>query len=579
MPNLLKRKARLIFFILPAVIMIAILGYSSEITNPINAATCPLTTKNCVPCGAGELYCRYTEEDEYGYLGWACQNNNPTNIKYSDYRIGLIEQMGGQAPCGQKGTFMVFPNYQTGRNSTKAYIKAINAGLHYAYPTCGNCSLLEFYQSYAPDNPEVYSQRIAEIMGSPVTKRTKLSWIVDTRLDDFINAMMRMEGFFTSSGDVQSSVALVAGNVQGNRRMVVSVRKSDGNIYTRRYTNENEYGNWEKNGSTQGDVKLTRFVNSEGEEILIQSARSDSNRLIQRYSVNGADWSSWSYDRKINGNPSFAAFTYRGTTRSTSFITLLFSGIKRETLTESVLGLNDLVYSRSSYDGINWTNWIASEGNISEDISTAVLHFSEIPIERGAHGGNKDILFQTSRNNSGHLVTRYSENGLQFTAWEIGKRIHGKPEIASFSPLNLHLTSNPQMLVQSVRGTDDFVYTRYSKDGAVWSDWRKSIKTNVEMEFATYKRGIAEILYQAVIGSDNRVRTRYTFDGINWSDWEAGEKSKTRSTMISYLPDVPDNNRSYIASSRLYQAIVKSDEEIYLRYTTNGTTWTDWERF
>jgi len=154
---------------------------------------CPVSTQNCVPCHKDEQYCRYEEGEEYGYLGWACQNNNPGNVKYSDYRISLIEEMGGKAPCGEKGGFMVFSDYATGRKSVKAYIRAINAGKHYAYPECGQCSLLYFFEKYAANS--LYAYKIEETMGGTVTVNTKLSWIVNNRFDDFIDAIKYREGW------------------------------------------------------------------------------------------------------------------------------------------------------------------------------------------------------------------------------------------------------------------------------------------------------------------------------------------------------------------------------------------------
>jgi len=165
--------------------------------------TCPQTTKNCVPCHKSELYCRYEQGEEYGYLGWACQNNNPSNIRYSTFRIGLITKMGGSAPCGEKGGFMVFNDYNTGRNSVKSYIRAINAGLHFAYITpefsCGDCTLTQFFSKYAP-NSTTYDDSVAQRMGASVTPDTKLNWIVDNRLDDFVEAIQCMEGYFIYSG-------------------------------------------------------------------------------------------------------------------------------------------------------------------------------------------------------------------------------------------------------------------------------------------------------------------------------------------------------------------------------------------
>ncbi|MFC1780576.1 hypothetical protein ACFLY9_02685, partial [Patescibacteria group bacterium] len=168
--------------------------------------SCPSVTLGCVPCSPGELYCRYEAGETSGYLGWACQNNNPSNIRSdpSNFRAGLITQMGGPAPCGDKGGFLVFSTYNQGFNGVKAYIRAINSGLHYAYKTaeftCGDCTLLQLFSKYAPNSYESYTNGIVIKMQGSVTSETKLSWIVDNRLDDFVEAIQCMEGYFTLGG-------------------------------------------------------------------------------------------------------------------------------------------------------------------------------------------------------------------------------------------------------------------------------------------------------------------------------------------------------------------------------------------
>jgi hypothetical protein len=173
---------------------------------PPPPSSCPQTTLSCVPCTPGELYCRYETGATTGYLGWACQNNNPSNIRDSSYRSNLITQMGGPAPCGGKGGYLVFSTYAQGREGVKAYIRAINAGMHSAYITaefsCGDCTLLQFVSKYAPNNYENYTNGIVNKMGGGVTPETKLNWIVANRLENFVDAIQCMEGYFIYSGGV-----------------------------------------------------------------------------------------------------------------------------------------------------------------------------------------------------------------------------------------------------------------------------------------------------------------------------------------------------------------------------------------
>lgn len=165
---------------------------------PPDPDACPVSTQNCIPCTKDELYCRYLEGEETGFLGWACQNNNPGNIRYHQYRINIIVQMGGTPPCANRGGFMAFSDYQTGRSSVEAYIRGINAGLHSSYPECSSsCTLGYFFSKYAPNNPENYTRIIVEKMGGSVTPDTELSWIVNNQLNDLLNAIQELEGWFT----------------------------------------------------------------------------------------------------------------------------------------------------------------------------------------------------------------------------------------------------------------------------------------------------------------------------------------------------------------------------------------------
>lgn len=165
-----------------------------------NPSSCPIQTLNCVPCNAGESSCRTMPGASTGFKGWACQNNNPGNIRYSSFRANLITQYGGEAPCGDRGGYMAFKYYSSGRNGLKAYIKAINAGAHSAYSGCGNCSIRFFFSKYAPagdqNDPNSYSSKVASWVGvDPDT--TTINWIVANKLEEFVDAIKRMEGFFT----------------------------------------------------------------------------------------------------------------------------------------------------------------------------------------------------------------------------------------------------------------------------------------------------------------------------------------------------------------------------------------------
>lgn len=163
------------------------------------ASNCPISTQNCVPCTSG-VYCRYEPKykNQHGFLGWACQNNNPGNIRDSSYRNTIIVQNGGPAACGVRydsrgGSYFVFSTYTNGMNALKAYIKGINNGQHSSYTGCGNCSLALFFSKYAPGDSG-YAGFVAGEIGE--TTETTLNYVVTNKLDQFVAAIKKKEGFF-----------------------------------------------------------------------------------------------------------------------------------------------------------------------------------------------------------------------------------------------------------------------------------------------------------------------------------------------------------------------------------------------
>jgi hypothetical protein len=170
------------------------------------AANCPASTQNCIPCdtcGVPGTLCRCEPGESRGFIGQACQNNNPGNIKSSASRDELIARAQGVTSCGTrvdsrdpvKLRYMVFRDYETGYNSLKAYIMAINNGWHYtSYDSCGDCTLRFFAAKYSGSS--TYADTIGTYLGvnpDEITLRT----LVETRLDDLAQAIKRIEGFHT----------------------------------------------------------------------------------------------------------------------------------------------------------------------------------------------------------------------------------------------------------------------------------------------------------------------------------------------------------------------------------------------
>jgi len=173
------------------------------------ASGCPASTAKCVPCVPGSSSaCRVEDGKSAGFLGWACQNNNPGNIRYSESRNALISVQGVEAACGsrgnsQMGQYMVFRSYTIGRQALAAYLTSISQGRHSSYAegdiVCGNCSLRFFFSKYAPagdqNDPNSYANFVASRLGVSADEAT-LSWVIANKLDQLLDAIQTKEGWY-----------------------------------------------------------------------------------------------------------------------------------------------------------------------------------------------------------------------------------------------------------------------------------------------------------------------------------------------------------------------------------------------
>jgi hypothetical protein len=175
------------------------------------ASGCPASTARCIPCVPGSSSaCRVEDGKSAGFLGWACQNNNPGNIRYSDFRNNLIEVQGVEGACGsrgnsQMGQYMVFRSYTIGRQALAAYLTSISQGRHSSYTdvnagiACGNCNLRFFFSKYAPagdqNDPNSYTNFVAGRLGVSADEAT-LSWVVANKLDQLLDAIQTKEGWY-----------------------------------------------------------------------------------------------------------------------------------------------------------------------------------------------------------------------------------------------------------------------------------------------------------------------------------------------------------------------------------------------
>jgi hypothetical protein len=209
-------------------------------------------------------------------------------------------------------------------------------------------------------------------------------------------------------------------------------------------------------------------------------------------------------------------------------------------LYQSHRGNDNNIYTRSSTDGINWTNWNNNAGG-------ATLNAPSLAAFNGR-------LYQSHRGYDNNIYTRSSSDGVN---WSGGAQSGGATQSAPT------LAAVNGRLYQSHRGFDNNIHTRSSTDGVNWSGWVQSGGgTPTAPTLAAYNGR----LYQSHRGFDgNKMYTRSSTDGMNWTGWaESGEATPSYPTMAEF-------------NGRLYQTHRGYDSNlIYTRSSTDGVNWTGW---
>jgi hypothetical protein len=232
-------------------------------------------------------------------------------------------------------------------------------------------------------------------------------------------------------------------------------------------------------------------------------------------------------------------------------------------------------YTRYSQNGHDWSAWVYGAHAYS-DVAMAV------------HNG---YLYQAIRGSNYHLYVRSTADGESWTAWSSGsKHITGSITMISFNG----------SLFQTVRGTDGKGYMRSYSVG--WSSW-KSLGTSLgEIETVTYGPGII----QAKIASNHYLYWRTSVDGVNWLGWTGDGGTAKSVSMVEFDGDLYQtkvglDNGMYtrvsdgpwgpwvksgwavgkvamiVLDDRIYQAKRINSNSYYIRYSFDGTTWTDWQ--
>ncbi|MEM7065305.1 MAG: peptidoglycan DD-metalloendopeptidase family protein [Cyanobacteria bacterium P01_B01_bin.77] len=159
-------------------------------------------------------------------------------------------------------------------------------------------------------------------------------------------------------------------------------------------------------------------------------------------------------------------------------------------------------------------------------------------------------FYQSIRGTDNQIYTRSSTEGQLWSTWEHSGVTLAAPELEVFN----------DRLYHTVQGTDNRIYTRFTADGQTWSAWEHSGATLDTPELEVFD----DRLYQTVRGTDQQIYTRYTVDGQIWSAWEHGGATH----------DTPELE---VFGGRLYQSVRGTDNGIYTRFTANGQTWSVWE--
>jgi parallel beta-helix repeat protein len=278
---------------------------------------------------------------------------------------------------------------------------------------------------------------------------------------------------------------------------------------------------------------------------------------------------------------------------------------------------NNLGILYTPYDTVDyWVKSLAATGNISMTVF-------------------KDKLYQARRDANNHLYTRYSANGISWSAWVYGG--HAYSDVA--------MAVNGTALYQATMGTGGYFIRRYTTSGTTWSSWSTSgstigkitmfsrsgvlYQTKVTSGNKAYiKRNNGSWVYvgtslvsletiifgpgmiQARIASDKNIYYRSSLDGIAWSGWTKNggtaktinltvfngsggdeiymtktsltDKFYTRVTATPWGPWVQSGSAvgkssMVVLDDRLYQSKRLSNGNIYLRYSFDGTTWSTWQ--
>jgi hypothetical protein len=283
---------------------------------------------------------------------------------------------------------------------------------------------------------------------------------------------------------------------------------------------------------------------------IVQTVRGSDNGIYTRFSNNGSSWSKWSASgKKTIGKPSQTVLP--GDFGSS------------DTLIETILGEGGFIYTRTTTDGINWTNWTGPNGRAISTPSHVVVFDSQV---------NDDVIIQTVRGSDNGIYTRRSYDGINWEPWSgrNGSTIDAPSQVIVWDDDEIRYA-----IVQTVRGSDNGIYTRRSTNaGRNWSTWSSrsgsTIDTPTQLRFTTFPN-FDEFVIETIRANGNGIYTRRSDDaGKTWSAWTGpiGSTIDVPSQVMIYDPS--------IGNYHIVQVVRGSDNGIYTRVSPNGINWEPW---
>jgi hypothetical protein len=281
----------------------------------------------------------------------------------------------------------------------------------------------------------------------------------------------------------------------------------------------------------------------------VQTVRGNGDWIYSRTSTDGINWTNWS--------------TPNGRTIDTpSQVVLTGWNTGQETIVQAVRGSGNWIYTRTSTDGVNWSPWSQPNGKTIDTPSQVVVYDPSTDLE---------TIVQTVRGTDNWIYTRRSTDGVNWSPWSQpnGKTIDTPSQVVVWSD------QTGYQVVQTVRGTGDWIYTRTSNDaGQTWTPWSaptgKTIDTPSQLTFWSFSN-FNDIVVQTVRGTGDWIYTRTSADaGNTWSPWSAptGKTIDAPSQIMAYDNVTGDNH--------IVQTVRGTGDWIYTRTSSNGMNWAPW---